>query len=93
MRRLLNDPQVGLAPQIRRWFGQAIAIGGLIPMRAAGSLAPSSEEILFRIEIENGRRLRLVEAVLRLASMHARKLAVRPTGGGSNNDRDHDKIQ
>jgi hypothetical protein len=51
---MIRQPR--LAPQIRRRLGHVIVIGGLIPMLAGGSLAPSGDEILSRIEKENHRR-------------------------------------
>lgn len=45
-----------LAWQVRRWLGHAIVMVSLIPLLGAGSLAPSGDEILARIESENTRR-------------------------------------
>ncbi len=42
--------------QVRCWLGPSIVFCGLLPILAAGSLAPSGNEILSRIEGENNRR-------------------------------------
>jgi hypothetical protein len=42
--------------QARRWFGHAIVMASLFPLLAAGTLAPSGDEILAKIEGENTRR-------------------------------------
>ena len=45
-----------LAPQIRRWLGHSIVIGGMIPILAGGSLTPSNDEIFSGIQSESNRR-------------------------------------
>jgi hypothetical protein len=45
-----------VAPCVRRWLVCLIAAGGLSPALTAGSLTPSTDEILARVESENNRR-------------------------------------
>jgi hypothetical protein len=45
-----------LAPQIRRWLGHAIAIGGSSLCSRPVPRRHRAKRFLFRIEIENGRR-------------------------------------
>lgn len=51
----------GLAPHVRSWLGCLIVTAVLSPALKAGSLTPSSDEILFRVENENTRRHKLMK--------------------------------
>jgi hypothetical protein len=51
----------GLAPHVRSWLGCLIVTAVLSPTLKAGSLTPSSDEILFRVENENTRRHKLMK--------------------------------